>query len=75
MLSCGVNEGGRSKYRGLTGQLHEDVVSEDEILRLWESDNHCMIIHGFEEPSDFYLSKSNRRYTIREVKICFLITK
>lgn len=64
MLSCGISEGEvEVEYRGLTQgeKLHEDLVSEDEILRLWESDNHYVIMpHGFEEPSDFYLSKSNR---------------
>jgi len=64
MLSLGLYDGEVGiEYRGLTKgeKLHEDLVSDDEINRLWESENHYVIMpHNFTTRNNFNFTKSER---------------
>ena len=52
------------EYRGLTQgeKLHEDLISDDELTRLWESDSHYVVMpHNFTPPKNFHLTKSVKK--------------
>jgi FlaA1/EpsC-like NDP-sugar epimerase len=64
MLSLDLYEGEvMIEKRGLTQgeKLHEDLVSDDELPRLWESENHYVIMpHNYNPQTSSNLSKSEK---------------